>query len=135
MKEKELRFKKKKLTDGRRTGILLILIGIGLPLILSFFQDEGEFRFNNASYIVERTLAPAEIAFIKKAIAEKKQSMDALQRVSEEVKSAARKQLGEDYFKDKWIVREYSGFSIPFKYTIALGLLFSLVGIGKLILG
>ena len=135
MKEKELRFKKKKMTDGRRRGILLILIGIGLPLILSFFQDEGEFRFNNASYIVERNLAPADIATIKKAMAEKKQSMDTLQRVAEEVKSAARKQLGEDYFKDKWIVREYSGFSLPFKYTIALGFLFLLVGIGKLVVG
>ena len=135
MKEKELRFKKKIMTDGRKAGILLILIGIGLPLILSFFQDEGEFRFHNASMVAERNLAPDEIADIKKAIAEKKQSMDALHRVAEEVKSAARRQLGEDYFKDKWIVREYSGFSIPFKYTIALGLLFFLVGIGKLILG
>jgi len=135
MAEKDLRFKKKIMTDGRKVGILLILIGIGLPLILSFFQEEGEFRFFSASYVVERNLAPAEIAFIKKAMAEKKQRMDTLQRVAAEVKSAARKQLGEDYFKDKWIVREYSGFSIPFKYTIALGLLFSLVGIGKLILG
>jgi 5-bromo-4-chloroindolyl phosphate hydrolysis protein len=135
MKEKELRFKKKILTDRRKTGILLILIGIGLPLILSFFQDEGDFRFRNASYIVERNLTPADIASIKKAMAEKKQSLDTLQRVAEEVKSAARKQLGEDYFKDKWIVRQYSGFSIPFKYTIALGLLFCLVGLGKLILG
>ncbi|MFC2166065.1 hypothetical protein ACFLT2_13850 [Acidobacteriota bacterium] len=135
MKEKELRFKKKIMTDGRKVGILLILIGVGLPLILSFFQDEGEFRFHSASLVAERSLAPAEIASIKNAMAEKKQGMDTLQRVSEEVKSAARKQLGEDYFKDKWIVREYSGFFIPFKYTIALGLLFSLVGIGKLILG
>lgn len=135
MKEKELRFKKKILTDGRKTGILLILIGIGLPLILSFFQQEGDFRFHSASFIVERNLAPAEIATIKKAMAEKKHSMDILQRVAEEVKSAARKQLGEDYFKEKWIVKEYSGFSIPFKYTIALGLLFCLIGLGKLILG
>ena len=135
MKEKELRFRKKIMTDGRKVGILLILIGIGLPLILSFFQDEGEFRFHNASMVAERNLAPAEVAYIKKAIAEKKQRMDTIQRISEEVKSAARKQLGEDYFKDKWIVREYSGFSIPFKYTIALGLLFVLIGIGKLILG
>jgi len=135
MTERDLRFKKKKMTDGRKTGILLILIGIGLPLILSFFQDEGEFRFFSKSFVAERSLAPVEIASIKKAMAEKKQRMDTLQRVSEEVKSAARKQLGEDYFKDKWIVREYSGFSIPFKYTIALGLLLFLVGIGKLILG
>ena len=49
MTEKELRFKKKIMTDGRKTGILLILIGIGLPLILSFIQDNGEFRFYNSS--------------------------------------------------------------------------------------
>ena len=118
MKEKELRFKKKIMTDGRKVGILLILIGIGLPLILSFFQDEGEFRFFSASYVMERSLAPAEIASIKRAMAEKKQRMDTLQRVSAEVKSAVRQHLGEDYFKDKWIVREYSGFSIPFKYDM-----------------
>jgi hypothetical protein len=135
MTEKELRFKKRFMTDGRKMGILLILIGIGLPLILSFFQDDGEFRFFNASQIVERSLAPDEIASIKMAIAEKKQRMDTFHRISEEVKSAARKQLGDNYFKEKWIVREYSGFSIPFKYTIALGLLLCLVGIGKLILG
>jgi hypothetical protein len=135
MKDKDLRFKKKIMTDGRKTGILLILIGIGLPLILSFFQDEGEFRFFSASLIAERSLTPDEIASIKKVMAGKKQRMDTLQRAAEEVKSAARKQLGEDYFKDKWTVKEYSGFSIPFKYTIAVGLLFFLVGIGKLILG
>lgn len=123
------------MTDGRKTGILLILIGIGLPLILSFIQDNGEFRFYNSSLVAERSLAPDEIVSIKKAIAEKKQRMDSLQRVSEEVKSIARKQLGEDYFKDKWTVREYSGFSLPFKYVIALGLLFVLIGIGKFILG
>jgi hypothetical protein len=135
MKDKDLRFKKKIMTDGRKTGILLILIGIGLPLILSFFQDEGEFRFFSASLIAERSLTQDEIVSIKKVMAEKKQRMDTLQRAAEEVKSAARKQLGEDYFKDKWTVKEYSGFSIPFKYTIAVGLLFFLVGIGKLILG
>jgi hypothetical protein len=135
MTEKEFRFKRKIMTDGRKVGILLLLIGIGLPLILSFFQNDGEFRFYNASLIAERNLAPAEVASIKKAIAEEKKRMDTFQRVSEEVKSAARKQLGEDYFKDKWIIREYSGFSIPFKYVIALGLLFVLIGIGKLILG
>jgi len=135
MKEKELRFRKKILTDGRKAGILLILIGIGLPLILSFFQDDGEFRFFSASLVAERHLSPREIASIKKAVAEEKRRMDTIQRVAAEVKSAARKQLGEDYFRDKWIVKEYSGFSIPFKYTIAVGLLFFLIGVGKFILG
>jgi len=135
MKEKELRFRKKILTDGRKAGILLVLIGIGFPLILSFFQDDGEFRFFNASLVAERHLTPREITSIKKAITEEKRRMDTIQRVAAEVKSAARKQLGEDYFRDKWIVKEYRGFSIPFKYTIAVGLLFFLVGVGKFILG
>ena len=135
MTEKEFRFKRTIMTDGRKVGILLILIGIGLPLILSFFQEEGEFRFFSSSSVMVRTLAPAEIAAIKREMAEKKQRMDAFQRISEEVKSAVRKQMGEDYFKDKWIVREYTGFIIAFKYVIALGLLFCLIGIGKLILG
>ena len=135
MTEKELRFKKKLMTDGRRTGLLLVLIGIGLPLILSFFQIDGVFRFFGSSMAAERTLTPQEIKEIKVAVDTKKNRLDEMQRAVEYVKEKYRKQLGEDYYKDVWFVREYHGFLVPFKYVIALGILFVFVGTGKFITG
>ncbi len=135
MAERDLRFKKKGVSERRRSGILLVLIGIGIPLILSFVQEEGEFRFYSKTRIVERGLIEQEQKEIELALLKKKQSMDETQRVVEEVKDAYRKLLGEDYYKDKWMFREYHGFLIPFKYAIALGMLIGLVGVGRLILG
>jgi len=133
--EKELRFKKKFMTDGRKTGVLLILMGVGFPLILSFFQSEGAFRFFSSSMIAERTLTPLEIKAVKAAVDEKKNGLDEVQKAVALVKEAYREQMGENYFKDIWRVRKYHGFIIPFKYAIAIGLLLALIGLGKFILG
>lgn len=135
MAEKDLRFKKRGVSERRRIGILLIMIGIGIPLILSFFEEEGEFRFFSKTRIVERALIPQEQKEIELALQQKKNNMDDLQRVVEEVKDVYRNLMGEDYYKDKWIFREYHGFLIPFKYAIALGMLIGLLGLGRLILG
>ncbi|MGD8538753.1 MAG: hypothetical protein PVI66_08545 [Candidatus Aminicenantes bacterium] len=135
MAEKDLRFKKRGVSERRRAGLFLILIGIGIPLILSFFQEDGEFRFYSKTRIVERGLIEQEQKEIELALLQKKKNMDEIQRVVEEVKDAYRKLLGEDYYKDKWMFREYHGFLVPFKYAIALGMLIGLIGLGRLILG
>jgi hypothetical protein len=135
MAEKDLRFKKKGISERRRTGVMLILIGIGIPLILSFFQEDGEFRFYSKTRIVERGLIPQEQKEIELALQQKKKNMDDTQRVIEEVKDVYRRLLGEDYYKNKWTFREYHGFLIPFKYAIAFGMLIGLIGLGRFILG
>jgi hypothetical protein len=135
MANKDLRFKKRGVSERRRTGIMLVLIGIGIPLILSFFQEEGEFRFYSKTRIMERGLIEQEQKEIELALLERKKDMDETQQVVEEVKDVYRKLMGEDYYKDKWMFREYHGFLIPFKYAIALGMLIGLIGLGRLILG
>lgn len=135
MAERELRFKKRGISERRRIGLLMLMIGIGIPLILSFVQEEGEFRFWSKTRIVERSLIPQEQKEIELAILQKKNDKDDVQRVVEEVKEVYRKLLGEDYYKDKWMFREYHGFLIPFKYAIAFGMLIGLVGLGRLIIG
>lgn len=135
MDERPLQFKKKFMSDRRRTGILLILAGIGIPLILFFIQTDGELRFFSSSFIAERTLSPIEVAEVKKAIEVKKSQMGKVEKAAEAVKQRYRKQMGEDYFKETWFVRRYGGFSIPFKYALALGSIFLLIGIGRFIIG
>jgi hypothetical protein len=123
------------MSDRRRTGVLLILIGIGIPLVMFFIQTDGELRFFSSSFIAQRSLSPTEIAEIKKAIEAKKNQMGKVEKAAEAVKERYRKQMGEDYFKETWFVRRYSGFSIPFRYFLALGLLLILVGIGRFAIG
>lgn len=135
MEERPLHFKKRFMSDRRRTGVLLILIGIGMPLVMFFIQTDGELRFFSSSFIAQRSLSPTEIAEIKKAIEAKKNQMGRVEKAVEAVKERYRKQMGEDYFKETWFVRRYSGFSIPFRYFLALGLLLILVGIGRFAIG
>ena len=135
MEERPLHFKKKFMSDRRRTGVLLILIGIGIPLVMFFIQTDGELRFFSSSFIAQRSLSPTEIAAIKKAIEAKKNQMGKVEKAAEAIKERYRKQMGEDYFKETWFVRRYSGFSIPFRYFLALGLLLILVGIGRFAIG
>lgn len=135
MAENEFRFKKSVMTERRRTGLLLLLIGIGIPLILSFFQEEGEFRFFSTTHVFERSLTPGEADAIKQSVQVQKSQLSGTQKVVEEIKERYRKQMGEDYYKEKWIYRKYDGFIIPFKYALAFGLLLGLIGLGRFILG
>lgn len=135
MDERPLQFKKKFMSDRRRTGVLLVLIGIGIPLIMFFIQTDGELRFFSSSFIAERSLSPTEVAEIKKAVEAKKNQMGKVEKAVDAVKQRYRKQMGEDYFRETWFVRRYSGFFVPFRYFFALGLLLILVGIGRFIIG
>lgn len=121
--------------EARKSGISLILIGIGIPLILFFFQSNGEFRFVGNVKVFERSLTPAEVKAIKEAINEKKENMSIIQKTVEGIKDKYRKRMGEDYYKDKWTVHTKGGFAIPYRYFIAFGLILVLLGFGRVIIG
>ena len=121
--------------EARKSGVFLVLIGIGIPLILFFFQTNGEFRFIGNMQVFERSLTPAEINSIKLAIEEEKENMGAIQKAVEGAKEKYRKRMGKDYFKDKWTVQTKGGFAIPYRYLLAFGLILALIGFGRVIIG
>ncbi len=135
MKERSITLKRKFMNDNRKTGFILILVGIGLPLIIFFLLESGSLRLFSSTMVAERSLTPREIIEIKRIIIERKKRMTGIEKAVEEVKESYRKKLGEDYFKERWLVRWEKGFILSFKYILAIGSLFFLVGLGKFILG
>ncbi|NIM89796.1 MAG: hypothetical protein GTO17_02485 [Candidatus Aminicenantes bacterium] len=121
--------------EARKSGVSLILIGIGIPLILFFFQTSGEFRFLGNVQVFERSLTQAEIKAIKEAIKAEKEGMGAIQKVVEEAKEKYRKRMGIDHFKEKWTVQTKGGFAISYRYFLAFGLILVLIGFGRVIIG
>jgi len=121
--------------EARKSGVFLVLIGIGIPLILFFFQTNGEFRFIGNVQVFERSLTPAEVDSIQQAIQEKKENMSVIQKAVEGVKEKYRKRMGEDYYRNKWTVQTKGGFAIPYRYLIAFGLILVLIGFGRVIIG
>lgn len=127
----------------RKIGILLILIGVGVPIVLYFFQEDGEIRLGKSIIKeVERNLTPEEIEFVKleKNLQEKlrKMKISEKERGEEEQFEKYMKSKGavkkEDYMKkEKWTIRTEAKRIMPYKYTIGIGLIFILVGIGMFI--
>jgi len=114
----------------RKTGILLILIGIGIPLVLFFFQEDGEIRIKNFLLKeIERNLSQSEIRAIEEKKELKKNSMSDFEKFMEE-RGAYRDKNG--WKKEKWIIRG-TKYLIPYKYSIGIGIIPVLVGIGMVI--
>ena len=126
----------------RKIGILLILIGVGIPLVLFFFQEDGEIRLGRTIIKeVERNLTPEEIEIIKR----QKELIEALEKVKmtekeiedmglyEQYKHLQLKGLikDEDFIrKEKWTVRTERKRLMPYKYTVGIGIIVIFVGIG-----
>lgn len=133
--EKDFYFKKKFINEKRKLGIILLLIGLGLPLVLYFFQDAGQLGFHRSSIIAERSLTQREATEIKRAIEQEKKRMGRIERAIEEVRERYRRLADQDLHKDRWVIKYNVGFSIPFKYIVALGIILALLGVGKFIVG
>jgi hypothetical protein len=119
---------------GRRQGLLLMLIAIGIPLVVLFIQVDGALRFSEQDKVLERTLTTAEQQEIRAAIDKHKAKLDTVQRIVEEIKEAYRGETGASYERDVWVVHVKEGLASPFKFVLAFGALLFLIGIGKLII-
>jgi len=126
--------KRRGMSDGRRQGLLIILVAIGIPLVVFFLQEDGKLRFTTRETVFERTLTPAEKQEIRQAVDKHKENLDGLRKVLEEIKEKYRGEIGEAYDRDIWVVTTREGLAIPFKYFLALGALLFLVGVGRAIL-
>ncbi len=127
-------YAKPRMSTGRRQGLFIMLLAVGIPFVVFFFQKDGNIRITGKTQFFERTLTAKEKAEILLAVEKQRSNMDEVQRIVEEIKEKYRAGIGEDYYRDLWIVRVNDGFSLPYKYVLGLcGILF-LVGLGKLIL-
>jgi hypothetical protein len=126
--------KRRRFSEGRKQGLFLILVAIGIPLIVFFFQDDGALRFYSSEKVFERNITPKERQEIGEAVAKYKAGLDTIQKAVENVKEKYRGEIGEGYGSEMWIVHEKDGVAIPFKYFLGLGSLLALIGLGKLIL-
>lgn len=126
--------RRRRMSEGRKQGLLIILFAIGIPLVVFFLQDEGKLRFTSRETVFERTLTPAEKQEIRQAVAKHKESLDTVRKAVEEVKERYRAELGEAYDREVWVVTTREGLAIPFKYFLAFGAVLFLVGVGRSIL-
>ena len=126
----------------RKVGILLILIGVGIPLVLFFFQEDGEIRLGRTIIKeVERNLTPEEIEIIKRKKELREAEKAKLTKKEIEDMGYYDRWMGylqiegiikdEDFLKkEKWTVRTERKRLMQYKYTVGIGIVFILVGIG-----
>lgn len=126
--------RKRGLSEGRKQGLLLLLVAVGIPLIVSFFVDDGALRFYPSERVFERTITPRESQEIKAAVEKYRARLDGIQQAVEDVKARYRALMGEDYMTERWIIHTVDGFAIPFKYFLAFGAVLALIGVAKLII-
>jgi len=144
-----------------RVGVLLMLIGIAIPLVLMFFQEDGElFRMNiTKSY----RLRDAEVSLID-SISYFKELLQTLHQNFENLPSAVKntRNYSDKIFMEKMIkyFEEWNSFratlikarinqgeegpayysttnisiGIPYRYTIGFGVLLFIIGIGIIII-
>lgn len=129
----------------RKFGILLILIGFGIPLVLLFFQDNGDLNIGNPTYkVIERKLTPTEIETIEEKIAARNSWLKNLENKETLEKNEyyirfnlAVVRLDEmqsvKINKSAWTIKSKLILVIPYKYFVGIGILLIFIGMGMVI--
>jgi len=135
-----------------KTGLLIIVIGIGIPIVTFFFQTEDlVFNLGSPTYKeIERTLTPDEIKALEEDRAGRLERMREGERKAKneymgkekakyirwmiETYEAEHALFGEDYYKEKWLVKSKAKLVIPYKYFLGIGFILIFIGIGKIVL-
>jgi len=130
----------------RKIGILLILIGIGTPLVLFFFQEKGTIFTIASSKTINRRLTPNEIYTLKKISELKEKAREAKENekkwsfeefmkywleYEKDLLNEIVKIYGENHFENEtWNIYTHQTIDISVRHFIGLGILFALFGIG-----
>jgi len=146
----------------KKTGLILILIGFGIPIISLCFQTEDLlFEIKTPTYKeIERKLTQDEINAIKaqsiqsnspiiktteelfgtkeqelKALSKERRAQSFEQWADEQLIKQIDKLLYEkNYYTQKWIVKSKALLTIRWRYFLGIGFIFIFTGIGKIIL-
>lgn len=129
----------------RKAGVLLILIGIGIPLVLFFFQNNyGEISFGSPVFKrIERKLNPDEI----KAYEEKNTILKGIEKRLEDTLKGklglydklvlledVNQVLGKyKYDKEIWTISKKVRLLFPYEYSNGVGIILIIIGTGVLI--
>lgn len=110
----------------RKRGIILILVGVGISLVLLFFQEDGVlFSGRNIIARVERTLTPEEVLAYEKYLDN---------RPSSENPYYDKWMRPIDLSKQEWTITKEKRFIFNYNYVIGISILIILIGIGMIIL-
>lgn len=119
----------------RKIGIILILIGIGIPLVLFFFLEDGIVYTIETQKILVRKLSHKEVMTLKSMLNKKIGKTDKKILTTEEfIGLAAKEELildlfGKNHFsRERWKIYTRNYLSIPYRKTLGIGILFILIG-------
>lgn len=126
----------------RKAGILLILIGVGIPLVLFFFQNNGEFVLKERELkVIKRVLTPSELSALFKVI-ETQKTLDEIwvkrgeSEESDLIKFVNEKMLEEIISTAKmyeWSIFTGKANTVQYRTVIGIGLFLVLMGFGLVI--
>jgi len=127
----------------RKFGILLILIGFGIPLVLFFFQDDGDLNMGNPTYkVIERELTSNEIDWFEEKISVITNISSVFEKWLRDndrfqdlwfASYDLEENLKESIKKSRWTIESKLILVIPYKYFVGIGVLLIFIGMGMII--
>ena len=127
-----------KMNRKRKIGISLILIGLAIPIVLFFFQEDGVIYSYQIYKTVERKLSPEE-SFTFRELAKKdlkiEEHFDLIKNGKHDAYWEQKKAI-QDFFeknhfeKVAWTVNTRRTISIPFRQIVGIGVALIFFGFG-----